>query len=140
MVKDETNWVDKQIRNAGNATEDFRAGVENVTDNPAKKALAKNQKRINGLQKSFTDKSWENSMSKVSLEDWKGATLAKADRFGDGVSKARPKIERFVRGFRPKLVEISNAVQAMPDDTEAQRDARMMENAKRMRKAKGTWR
>jgi hypothetical protein len=139
-VKNIDRWVAKQIERASAATEDFREGVRNCDVDPPRLALAANDKRIQKLKESITKKTWENSMSKVTKQDWLEPTLAKADRFSDGVSKAEPKIRRFVQGFRPHLEQIQKAVQTMPDITEQQREQRMLENLRRLRQAKGKWR
>lgn len=140
MVKSPERWLDKQLARVRVASEDYRAGVQAVTVNPAQKALAANAKRIAKLQESITKKTWETKMNKVSLDDWKNKALALgADRFIPGVEANVDKIEAFIRGFQPKLESLTSSVKAMPETTDAERDARVLAMVRGLRKLKGTW-
>jgi len=140
MVKAAERWVKKQIERARVATEDYKEGVQNPERDPIKAALDANEKRIKKLQESIAKKTWESKMSKLTLADWQEPTLKKGvDRFGPGVEAAEEKIRKFVSSWRPKLEAIQNAVRAMPDVTDADREKRMLENLRRLKAAKGTW-
>lgn len=140
MVKSPEKWIEKQLARVRVSGGDFKDGIMAVTENPAAKALAANAKRVAKLQESIVNKTWEKKMAKVSLEDWKSkASTLGADRFIAGVEANVDKIEKFVKGFQPKLVSLTNAVQAMPETTEAERDARVVAMVRGMRKLKGAW-
>jgi len=140
MVKSPENWINKQLARVRVAGEDYKNGVQAVTENPATKALAANAKRIKKIQDSITAKTWEKKMQKVSLEDWKKkAATVGADRFIPGVEANVDKIESFVRAFQPKLENLTAQVKAMPDTTEAERDARVLAQVRGLRKLKGSW-
>ena len=140
MVKSPERWLDKQLARVRVAGEDYRRGVEEVTENPAAKALAANAKRIKKLQDSIANKTWEKKMAKVSLDDWKKKAISLgAERFIPGVEANVDKIEAFIRGFQPKLSSLSSSVQAMPETTEGERDARVLAMVRGLRKLKGTW-
>lgn len=140
MVKSPERWVEKQLARVRVSGDDYKAGVEAVTESPAAAALAANAKRIANIKKSIENKTWEKRMAKVSMEDWKTktATLG-ADRFIPGVEANIDKIEAFVHGFQPKLASLQSSVKAMPQTSESERDARMLANARGMRKLKGNW-
>lgn len=139
-VKSPERWLDKQLARVRVAADDYKAGVEAVTINPAELALAANAKRIKRLQDSIAAKTWEKRMAKVSLDDWKKKALALgADRFIPGVEANVDKIEAFIRGFQPKLEGLTSSVKAMPDTTDAERDARVLAMIRGLRKLKGTW-
>lgn len=139
-VKSPERWLDKQLARVRVAGDDFRAGVEAVTVNPAEKALAANAKRVAKLQESIAKKTWETRMAKVSLDDWKRkAAGIGADRFIPGVEANIDKIEAFIRAFQPKLESLTSSVKAMPDTTDAERDARVLAMVRGLRKLKGTW-
>jgi len=140
MVKSPEKWVEKQLARVRVAGEDYRSGVEAVTVNPAERALAANAKRVAKLQDSIAKKTWEKKMAKVTLDDWKRkASTVGADRFISGVEANVDKIEAFVRSFQPKLESLSSSVKAMPETTEAERDARVLAMIRGLRKLKGTW-
>ena len=140
MVKSPERWLDKQLARVRVAGEDYRSGVEAVTVNPAEKALAANAKRVAKLRESIEKKTWERKMAKVSLDDWKRkASTLGAERFIPGVEANVDKIESFIRGFQPKLESLTASVKAMPETTEAERDARVIAMVRGLRKLKGTW-
>ena len=140
MVKSPERWLEKQLARVRVAGDDYRAGVEAVSVNPAEKALAANAKRIKKLQDSIAAKTWEKRMGKISLDDWKKkARTLGADRFIPGVEGNVDKIEAFIRGFQPKLEGVTSSVKSMPETTEAERDARVLAMIRGLRKLKGTW-
>ena len=140
MVKTAEKWVEKQLARVRVAGGDFKDGVLAVTENPAAKALAANAKRVAKIQESIAKKTWETKMSKVSLEDWKGkASTVGADRFISGVEANVDKIEKFVRGFQPKLSSLAASVNSMPETSEAERDNRVLAMVRGLRKLKGQW-
>lgn len=139
-IKSAERWVEKQLARVRVAGEDYAKGVAAVTVNPAERALAANAKRIAKLRESIANKTWEKKMAKVSLEDWKTKTSTLgAARFIPGVEANVDKIEKFVRGFQPKLQSLTTSVQGMPETTEADRDARVLAMVRGLRKLKGTW-
>ncbi len=137
MVKSIERWVKKQIERVSVAGDEFKAGIESVTEAPTLKAVEKKDKWLNNIKKSADF--WEKRLRAVSLDEWKKRTLDKADRFSDGVAKAEDKIRKFVSNWQPILKSIQEAVRSLPDTTDADREKRMIENLRRLKKAKGTW-
>lgn len=140
MGKSAKEIADKQIERGVSSTEYFRKGVEGYAGNPIEDALKKNSKRVANLKRSIELHTWENTMGKLTKDDWKRPTLAKADRLATGIEGARGKIENFHNKFKPLRDSAVEAVNAMPDDTPAQRDAKAAEMSKRLRDLKGKWR
>lgn len=139
MIKSPDKWLAKQLSRVRVAGGDFKDGVDAVTVNPAEKALAANAKRIAKLQASIANKTWEKKMARVTLDDWKKkASTIGADRFISGVEANVDKIESFIRAFQPKLESLTSSVKAMPETTEAERDARVLAMIRGLRKLKGT--
>ena len=137
MVLSVDRWVKKQIDRVSVAGDDYIAGIESVTEAPTLKAAEKADKYLKRVQEMVDY--WKKRLQAVSLEEWKSATKAKADRFPDGVRKAEDKIRKFVSAWQPILAEIQRAVRALPDMTDADREKRMIENLRRLKKAKGSW-
>jgi len=67
------------------------------------------------------------------LDDWKTATLAKADRIPSGVEAAADKILSFAEQLLPFQDKVVSEINTMPDLTPSQRDQRMLKNVQRMR-------
>lgn len=141
MVKDPTRWADKQLARVKVSGDDYRKGVESPAKNPITEALRKNEKRIANLQKSIREKTWEKTMAKLTLEDWKKPTLELgAERFIRGVEANEQKIRDFVNKFQPMLVSHVATIEAMPDTTDSDREARVLANLRGLKKLKGKWR
>ena len=137
MVKPVDRWVKKQIDRVSVAGDDYVAGIDAVSEAPTAKAAEKADKYLKRIQEAVDY--WKKRLSQVSLEEWKSITKAKADRFPDGVRKSEDKIRKFVSSWQPILADIQRAVKALPDMTDADREKRMIENLRRLKKAKGTW-
>jgi hypothetical protein len=139
MVK--KDWTNKLIDRAGAATGDYEEGIEDPDRDPIQAALEANSKRIQRIQESIKNKTWEKTMSKLSQEDWKKGVRDKGvQRYAAGVEGARAKIAEFVAKFRPQLEGIQRSVRALPQDTPQQREQRMLANLRALKKAKGSWR
>jgi len=140
MVKPIERIVPKLIESARVADKDYRWGVEHPERNPIEAALAANDKRIARIKESLDKKTWEKKMEKLTIEDWRKPALEKGvGRFPEGIEVARPKIDKFWRGWHPILSGIQSAVRALPEITDADREKRMIENLRRLKAAKATW-
>lgn len=141
MVRDAGSIAGKQVRRAVAATDDFSAGVSAPEKNPIAAAIAKNDKRIAKLQESIKNRTWETAMGKITQDDWQRKTAGLgARRYAEGVQENADKVNKFWTGWQPKLQAAQTAVNAMPDATDANREAKMVENVRKLKAAKGTWR
>ncbi|QTW05498.1 hypothetical protein [uncultured archaeal virus] len=77
------NALKTGIKNAKNA---FENGIDNCRRDPIKTAIA--AITSGKWEKNFKDSSekWEKNLSKISLEDWKKATIAGASRYADNAA------------------------------------------------------
>jgi len=131
----------KMVDNASRSTESYKDGVLNPKRDPVQAALAASDKRAEAVRKAEEEKRWEKSMSKISgtYVSQRAAEVG-APRYASGVTAAKPKIEKFWQGWHPKLEAIESEINAMPDTSDADREAKMLANLRAMKKAKGTWR
>lgn len=117
----------KWSTNAGNAEKSYKDGVAAVSVSPTELAAQAKDKWIEGLRKAAETGSYEDGLRKVSLADWKRKVeTVGAARFRQGVTDAKPKMAAFLQQWLPEAERISEAISAMPDVTEAQRDQRML--------------
>lgn len=139
MVKEPKKWIEKQLARVRVSEGDYKAGIEAPERDPIKAALDANAKRVKKLQESITNKTWEKAMARVTMGDWQKKALDLGVRhFIEGVEANVDKITKFVEGFHPKLSAIQSSVKAMPEVTEAERDARVLAMIRGLRKLKGT--
>lgn len=124
----------KWAANTKQATKAYEAGIQGVDQSPMEAAAAKADKYVQGVQDSVSSGKYQQNLRAVSLPDWKNAAITKGSRrITDGVNAAMPKMQQVMSQLLPQIEQIQAAVKAMPDTTEADREARMVENMRRMR-------
>lgn len=138
-IKDPATIVDKQINNfqavgqsnylAGIASPKADPIAEGIRAQPAYEAAMRDpailKRRVTGLQR-------------TSMQEWALAAETKgAARIVEGVTAARPKIERFWSSWHPILSQITTRVRGMPSITAADRDNRALTMMRELRGQKG---
>ena len=109
-----TKWA----RRLKGSVVDIQTGIDGVTESPAEKAVAKQEKMLANLTKSVNDGVWANQLKKVSLSDWKQKTKEKvAQRLPGGVDAAMPKRKRFDSWMTNTINEILPTIASMADLT-----------------------
>lgn len=97
---------------------DIQAGIDAVTESPAEKAIAKQDKMLQNLTKAVTEGRWARGLSKVSLSDWKVKTKEKvATRLSGGVDGAMGKRKAFDQWLVGTLNNVLPEISGMPDMT-----------------------
>jgi hypothetical protein len=117
--------VEKQIRAAQAATQDYQAGISSVTQPPNAIAATKVQKYLQSVTEAVNNGTFVAANQAVTLEDWKRPALEKGvQRYAPGVAAARPKLMKFQREYGPIRDSITDQIRAMPNDTVEERIAR----------------
>ena len=115
----------------------IESGVRSVTVAPTQKAAAKADKYVAGVQRAVEENRFQRGLQKVSLADWQQSMIVKGlQRLSNGVKAAEGKVEQFQAEFLPYVESVQARVNAMPNDTEEQRDQKMLENARMLRQFK----
>jgi hypothetical protein len=109
---------DKWNKNTKASVSYIQAGIDKVTENPAEKAIAKQDKMIQNLTQAVNSGKWAAGLRGVSLADWKQQTKEKVgSRLASGVDGAMSKRQKFdaylVNTLNGVLPEVAN----MPDMT-----------------------
>lgn len=135
--RDAAAEVEKQINRVSNAVEDYRKGVRDVTEHPGKKAAKKKDKMRANVLAAIDSGKWEENVGGYDLGEWQeNAAGTGADRLVQGLEKSRAK----QIDFRQQLITFQESVKAridaMPDATPEQREAKMLANMREMRKFK----
>jgi len=141
MVKSAERWKKRWHEKATAAVEDFREGVLAPERNPIEEALKKYEKWKSNLLAAIKEDRWKKTMAKIPMEEWQTfASTIGADRYSGGIEAKKEKQANFVDKWRPHLEAIQKDVRALPDVTDLEREKRMLENLRRLKKAKGIWR
>jgi len=121
--------------------------VENLTAvldagvNPLKLAAAKDKKAIARLRQVFETGVWKQIMESIPIDLYrKIVEEVSARAYDTAVEVKGVKFEEFARRWAPLLREHVTKIRAMPDETDADRERRMLENLRGLKKLKGAWR
>ncbi|SRR6266545_1291727 len=119
----------KLVARAQAATGDYVYGMQNPRRNPQQAAVAAKGKWANNLQEAIANDSYGKAVGRYDLGE--AVAIATGDggqAFAQGITKRQSKIERVHQNLMPQLAAISSRVQQMPQNTSAERRARMNAN------------
>lgn len=123
------------ISNAAQRGSQWQEGISNPSRDPIKAALDSKEKYKNNVMAALQSGKWERNIAKVSHADIvKTVTALGSGVYTQGISARADKIKAAFAELQPKLQAVSNAIQALPNGTDADREKRMLENLKLMRK------
>lgn len=123
--------VEKQIRKAAGAVQDYKDGVRSVEESPTAAAARKVDKYKAGILEAIDDGSYVDGLNSVSREEWIEKTVDKGgSNYAKGVERSRNKLMEFQEQIMPVRARVREQVRAMPNDTFDERMARMEANAR----------
>jgi len=124
----------KWARRTKAATQDVASGVDRVTENPAEKAIAAQDKMIARFMDALNSGKFERAMRRVGLSDWQRSMKeVGVGRIAQGVdAKGTAKMQEFAQEFYPFLQRIEDEIAAMPDVTLEDSVQRMIHNVRRI--------
>ena len=132
-VKDPTRWAKQQIEGAEGAGDAWLDGVKNPSRDPIEAAIAAEKKYVDRLTQSIKDGKWAKNLAKSShSEIVEVAEKVGTGAYTGGVRARETKINRVVRELHPLVQAASDAIQAMPDGTDAEREKRLLTARKLM--------
>lgn len=138
-VVDATSWADKQLARVKNAAADWEKGVQSPRRSPTAAMKAANGKWKTNVQRAVQNDSWNKAVSQLTDDKIKAAAVAAGgQRFVDGVTTREQKIRDAIAKLQPKVAALSAKVQALPQDSDTQREQRMIENLRGMRALKNS--
>jgi hypothetical protein len=126
-VTDPASWASDQISAAKNKATKWLERSKRPKKVPSQAALEANEKRIERLQQSLTDKTWESAMANVD-EDLRLQVLDKggAAAFSSGIDRHSVKVDAKVKKLQPLVLALAQTLDGMPTGTDADREAKMI--------------
>lgn len=124
---DPARTAEKLIRRAQGAANDYVVGMQNPKRNPVEAAVRAAGKWSNRVQEAITNKSYEKGVRKQDYAE--AVAIATGDggsAYTAGVAKRESKIKRVHQDLMPRLGALSASIQNMPQDTDAQREQRLL--------------
>jgi len=124
----------KWLTNLSNSTAEMTAGVARVSVAPGQAAAAKKQKWVNALMDTQTQDKWARNVSSVSLQSWQAAMNNYGiNRVSQGAQAKAAKYQSAMNSLLPFIDSLAATVKAMPDNTPADREQRMLAMVRGMR-------
>lgn len=124
----------KWLTNLSNATTEMQAGVARLTVAPGQAAAAKKQKWVNALMDTNIQDKWARNTASVSLQAWQQTMNDYGiNRVSQGAQAKAAKFEAAMNSLLPFIDRLAQTVRAMPDNTPADREARMLAQVRGMR-------
>lgn len=124
---DPAKTAEKLVRRAQAAAGDYVYGMQNPKRNPVEAAIRAKGKYANRVQEAIANNSYEKGVRKQDYPE--AVAIATGDggsAYTSGVSKREAKIKRVHADLMPRLGALSQAIQNMPQDTDAQREQRLL--------------
>lgn len=120
-------WAEKQTRNASAAAAEWHKNVLRPRRDPLKAAIAAAPKRAEKVRQALEEKKWEKAMGKVD-EDMMYDVIRKrgAAAFRSGVEDRKAKVVARTTELQPMVTALKKTIEAMPDVTDADREARLL--------------
>ena len=133
-VPETDTWVEGQITNTRNAAEKWKANTLRPKRDPIVAAKAAKEKWKNAVTKAAQEDRFAKGLEQVDEADMIATIQATpSTAVADGVERRRGKIERKVGKLRNLMVGHLAAVDRMPTNTDAEREAKMLANLRGMR-------
>jgi len=116
----------------------YLAGIASPKADPIARGIATEGKFAAAMRKAIEEERRKAGLEKVTMADWyKYAHDIGADKLVDGVVKREAKVAKFISAFQPLLVEHLSRIDALPEETDADRETRMLENLRGLKALKG---
>jgi len=126
-------YVEKHARRLKAATQDIRAGVERLQENPCEKAADAEEKMLAGITNAVQSGKWARGLRKVSLPEWKRKMLeVGVNRIPQGIDGAAPKVKAFAQQLLPAVENAQAEIAGMSNLTLEDNIARMVAYTRKM--------
>jgi len=126
-VASSADWAKDQVEAAKNKATKWLERSKRPKKVPSVAALAANAKRIERLNQSLADKSWESAMANVD-EDLRLRVIEKggAAAFSSGIDRHSEKVDAKVKKLQPLVLALAQTLDTMPVGTDSEREAKMI--------------
>jgi len=116
----------------------YLAGIASPKADPIERGKATEGKFADAMRKVIDEERRKKGLEKVTMADWyKYAHDIGADKLVDGVVKREGKVAAFITAWQPLLTEHLAKIDALPEETDADREQRMLENLRGLKALKG---
>jgi hypothetical protein len=134
-----TEWKDRQIANlkaSGRAS--YLVGLKSPKADPIQRGIDTEEKYANNTKKAIESGARKLALGKTNMAEWyKYSAELGADKLVDGVVKREAKVTAFTTSYQPMLVDHLSKIDALAEDTDTDRENKMLENLRGLKALKG---
>jgi hypothetical protein len=126
-VIDANKWATKMIQGATARAQDWVDNTSAAADAMKANAMTAGTRYATGVQAAVANKSYDKGVAKIDTAEVR-QTIANvgAAGYSNGITARQGKITNAIAALQPKVAALKQTINAMPQDTEAQREARML--------------
>lgn len=133
-------WTKRQIETIkAVGRTNYLAGIATPKADPIARGIATEGKYAAATRKAIDEERRKKALEKTDMATWyKYAHDLGADKLVDGVTKREPKVRKFVTAWQPILTSHLATIDALAEETDSDRETRMLENLRGLKALKGT--
>lgn len=134
-----SDWETRQIKNLeAVGRESYTVGIAHPKKDPIAEGIASEGAYNNAMKKVLSDQLRKKGLEKTNMGEWYAyASSLGADRLVEGVSKRRAKVGNFIKSWQPMLSDHVSKIDALPSDTDAAREKKVLENLRGLKALHG---
>jgi len=126
-VPEAAEWAATMIENAGRSGDRWLKNTLRPRKNPVTAAIAADKKRKDRLEEAERQGKWPAAMARVDVDAmYETIEEVGASGFTTGIAARKTKIQGKIEKLRPQVLALAETIDKMPEDTDAQREARMI--------------
>lgn len=135
-------WKKRQINTLKSVGEtNYKQGIERPKKDPIEAGIAAEEKWAERIKKAIEEGRRKKGLAATNMGEWYSvASSLGAPRLVEGVVKREFKIDRFIRGWQPVLLDHVSRIDSLPAVTDTDMENRMLENLRGLKALKGKWR
>jgi len=120
-------WAKKAADRAVAAADEWYKRVMKPRRHPVEAAIAADKKRKDRLAEAEKKGKWVAAMKQVDVDEmYKTIEAVGPEGFSSGIEARRGKIEKKIGKLQPLVVALKEEIQKMPEETDTQREKRML--------------
>ncbi len=133
------DWAKRQINTLkAVGRTNYLEGIKSPKADPIARGIETEAKYAEATRRAIENESRKKGLEKTSMAEWYQYSVnIGADKLVDGVVKREAKVKKFITAYQPQLISHLSKVDALPEETDSDRENRMLENLRGLKALKG---
>ena len=132
-------WTERQISTLKSVgRKNYLVGIKAPKADPIARGIETEAKFAEAMKVAIDEERRKKGLQKTDMATWaKYSEEIGADKLVDGVVKREAKVKAFVTNFQPMLTSHLAKIDALAEETDSDRENRMLENLRGLKQLKG---